>query len=202
MDATPIPVPGRPTPMSRLARAALAVFGWREDIRWPPVPRCVVIVYPHTSNWDFVVGSLAKAAAGLPAQWIGKHTIFRWPFAGVLRRMGGIPVNRREAAGLVDALVREMKGRPWMWLAMAPEGTRAKADHWKSGFYRLAVEAGVPVGLAFIDWRDRVVGLHAYLRMTGDEEKDLASIREAYAGKVGRWPEQAAPIRLRPERRA
>jgi 1-acyl-sn-glycerol-3-phosphate acyltransferase len=202
MDERTVPVPGPPTLAGRAARAVLALLGWRVDVVWPPVPRCVVIVYPHTSNWDFVVGYLAKMAIRVPVQWVGKHTLFRWPFGRALRRMGGIPVNRREAAGLVEELAREMRSRAWMWLAIAPEGTRARTDHWKSGFYRLAVAADVPVGLAFIDWGRRVVGLREYVRMSGDEERDLSLIRDAYAGKTGRRPDQAAPIRFRPERAA
>jgi len=186
----------------RAARAALAIAGWRVEIATPPGPRCVIVVYPHTSNWDFLVGYLAKVAAGLPVHWAGKDTLFRWPVAGLLRRMGGIPVNRRERTGFVAQLAREMSSRTRMWLAIAPEGTRSYTDHWKSGFYRLAMDARVPVGLAYIDWRERVVGLETYLQLTGDVAADLERIRAAYAGKVGRRPEQASAIRFRPERAA
>jgi 1-acyl-sn-glycerol-3-phosphate acyltransferase len=192
--ATP---PGAPTAIQRLARRALAAAGWRVDVAWPPSPRCVIVVYPHTSNWDFLVGYLAKLAAGLPAWWIGKHTLFRWPIAGLLRRMGGIPVNRRAPGGLMAELVRELETRDTLWLAIAPEGTRARTDHWKSGFYRLALAGRVPVGLAFIDWRRKVVGLTTYLELTGDEEGDLARIRAAYAGREGKHPENAGEIRFR-----
>ncbi len=192
------PAPWPPTTAQRAARALLRSLGWQVDIAWPGVPRCVLIVYPHTSNWDFVIGYLARTAAALPVQWIGKDTLFRWPFAGLLRRMGGIPVNRRERTGFIAHLAEEMRRRPWMWIAMAPEGTRARRDHWKSGFYHLALAAGVPVGLAFIDYRARVVGLSTYLDLTGEEEADLARIRAAYAGKVGRHPEQASDVRFRP----
>ena len=181
------------------ARRLLALRGWRVAITPPPAPRCVIIVYPHTSNWDFVIGYLARVAAGLPVEWIGKDTLFRWPVAALLRRMGGVPVDRRRPTGLIDQLAGELERCDRMWLALAPEGTRARTDHWKSGFYHLALKAKVPVGLAFIDYRTRVVGLDTYLTMSGDEEADLARIRAVYAGKTGKHPEQASDIRLRPE---
>lgn len=180
------------------AARLLALFGWRVEVVLPPVPKCLVVVYPHTSNWDFVVGYLAKLAAGLPVWWIGKDALFRPPFAALFRRMGGIPVNRREPAGFVDQLVLEMERRPRMWLAITPEGTRAYTDRWKSGFYRLALAARVPVGLAFIDYRARVVGLETYLTLSGDEDRDLERIRAVYAGKVGKRPELAGAIRFGP----
>ncbi len=184
--------------MQRVARALLRTLGWRVAVTWPSVPRCIIIVYPHTSNWDFVIGYVARLASGLPVQWIGKDTLFRWPFAGLLRRMGGIPVNRRQRTGFIAHLVEESRRRPWMWIAMAPEGTRARTDHWKSGFYHLAMAADLPIGLAFIDYRARVVGLTTYLTLTGDEEDDLARIRAAYADKTGHHPAQAGEIRFRP----
>lgn len=183
--------------MQGWAHRLLALFGWRAEVDPPPGPKCVIVVYPHTSNWDFVVGYLAKVACGLPLFWVGKHTLFRWPVAGVLRRMGGIPVNRAESAGFVSRLAEEFERRPWMWLAIAPEGTRSRADHWKSGFYRLALAAQVPVGLAFIDYRTRVVGLKTYLALTGDEASDLDRIRATYADKVGKHPGGASDIRFR-----
>jgi len=157
----------------------------------------VVIVYPHTSNWDFVVGYLAKIASGLPLRWIGKHSLFRWPVDGLLRRMGGIPVHRGASAGFIDRLVEEFERRPRIWLALAPEGTRSHTDHWKSGFYRLALAARVPVGLAFIDYRTRLVGLTTYLVLTGTEEEDLDRIRAFYRDKVAKFPGQASDIRFR-----
>jgi len=180
----------------RWARRLLALAGWEVDILVPPGPKCVVAVYPHTSNWDFLVGYLAKLASGLPMHFVGKHTLFRWPLRSILRRMGGIPVDRRRPGGFLPQVVREMNARPWMWLAIAPEGTRSYVDHWKSGFYRIAVEAKVPIGLAFIDWRSRVVGLRIYLEPTGDEAEDLARIRAEYEGKAGKRPELAGPIRF------
>lgn len=182
------------------ARRLLGWLGWRVDVVAPAVPKCVIIVYPHTSNWDFVVGYLAKLAAGLPVHWIGKDTLFRGPFDRLFRRMGGFPVNRREPTGLIRELAREFERRPWIWLAIAPEGTRSRLDHWKSGFYRLALAARVPVGLAFLDYPTRTVGLRSYVELTGDEAADLARIREEYAGKAGKRPALASEIRFRPAR--
>ncbi|WP_242339862.1 MULTISPECIES: 1-acyl-sn-glycerol-3-phosphate acyltransferase [unclassified Anaeromyxobacter] len=189
-----------PTVAARVARALLAAAGWRTDIRWPPVPRCVIVVYPHTSNWDFVVGYLARLASALPVTFVGKHTLFRWPFRGLLRRMGGIPVNRADPAGIIELLEGELARCERLFLAIAPEGTRSYTDHWKSGFYRIALATGVPVGLAFIDYRTRTVGLSEYLPLTGDEEADLARIRAFYADKTAKHPEQASEIRFRSAR--
>src|SRR5712691_8253798 len=120
-----VPVPGPPTPVQRTARWLLALAGWSVDLPWPPEPRGIIVVYPHTSNWDFVVGMLALLATGLPAQWVAKDTLFRWPFGCLLRCLGGIPVNRREHTGFIEQRAAEFRRRRWMWLALAPEGTRA-----------------------------------------------------------------------------
>ncbi len=132
----------------------------------------------------------------MPVHFVGKHTLFRGPFGPLLRRMGGIPVDRTAHAGLVQQLLVEMEARPWMWLAIAPEGTRSHVDRWHSGFYRLALGAKVPIGLAFIDYARREVGVREYVVPTGDVEADLARIRAVYAGKVGKRPEQAGEIRF------
>ncbi len=183
--------------MRSIARGVLSLCGWRADLAWPPVEKCILLVYPHTSNWDFFYGYFAKLAIGLPTYWIAKDSLFRWPVAGLLRWMGGIPVNRREPTGAVRQLAREFERRSRFWVAITPEGTRSYTARWKSGFYRLALAANVPVGLAFIDYSARVVGLTTYLTLTGDEEADLERIREAYAGKVARRPEAAGAIRFR-----
>jgi len=188
---------GRPSILQRVAGALLSVFGWRGVYVTPPAPKGIIVVYPHTSNWDFIIGMLFKFNSGLPAHWMGKDTLFRWPVAKLFRRIGGVPINRRERSGFVDTLLAEFARHEWMWLAVAPEGTRAHTDHWKSGFYRIAVAAGLPVGLGFIDYATHTVGIDTYLDLSGDPEQDLARIRAFYAGKRGRRPGCESDIRLR-----
>jgi len=189
--------PPRPTLTQRLARSMLAASGWKPVLVPPPGPKGVLVVYPHTSNWDFIVGVLYKIGVGLPVRWIGKDTLFRWPLRWFFVRLGGIPINRRERSGLVAAMLAEFGRQDWMWLAVAPEGTRSRTDHWKSGFYRIAVEGRLPVGLGYIDYPTRTLGIDTYLELTGDPERDLERIRAFYADKRGRRPENAGDIALR-----
>ena len=127
---------------------------------------------------------------------MGKDTLFRWPFRRLLLRIGGIPVNRRERSGSVDALLAEFARNDRMWLAVASEGTRSRTDHWKSGCYRIALAAGLPIGLRYIDYAARTVGVNTYLNLTRDPSQDFARIRSFYASKRGRRPENAGEIRL------
>jgi len=196
-----IPGPQPPTLTQRWAFKLLALFGWRVDFIWPPAPKCVILVYPHTSNWDFVVGIIARYAIALPLLWLGKDTLFRRPFGSLFRRCGGVPINRREHTGVIGQLVAEFERRSWFWLVITPEGTRSRTEHWKSGFYHLALAAKVPVGLGFIDYQRRVVGISTYLALTGKQDEDLAAIRAFYADKTGRRPEKTGPIRFREEPR-
>lgn len=181
----------------RFCAALLRLFGWRVLFVKPVVPKAVVIVYPHTSNWDFIVGILARFAVDTPIGFIGKDTLFRPPFGGLFRLLGGIPVNRRQSTGFVSGLIEAFARRESLYLAIAPEGTRAKTDHWKSGFYRVALAAGVPLGLAFIDYSRREVGIDTWLSLSGNEAEDLAEIRAYYAAKRGRKPEKEGEIRFR-----
>jgi 1-acyl-sn-glycerol-3-phosphate acyltransferase len=182
------------------ARKLLALFGWRVEVIPPSVPKCVIVFYPHTSNWDFVFGYLAKLGSGLPLWWMGKDTLFRGPFGPIFRGMGGIPVDRSAPAGMVDALAARFAAAERLWLVIAPEGTRKHTDHWKSGFYRLALALRVPVGLAFIDYRGRRVGVATYLDLTGNLAADLERLRAYYEDKVGLHPDQASTIRFRSEK--
>jgi len=190
----------RRTKPALIATWLLGVFGWKVELVPPSAPKCVVIFYPHTSNWDFVIGMLAKVVVCLPIHWAGKDTLFRWPLGGAFRWLGGIPVNRRERTGLTARLAQEFGSRKRFYLAITPEGTRSRTNCWKSGFYHLALAAKVPLALSYIDYPRKMVGIGGYLDLTGDEPKDLEALRRFYAGKVGKRPEHHGEIRfVRPD---
>lgn len=185
---------------SRLARAVLRLAGWRVQFDGLPAAQGVAVVYPHTSNWDFVVGLLAKWAVGLPVTFWGKDTLFRVPLFGRwLRSLGGLPVRRHTPQGVVGPMIDAMReareqGR-FMWLALAPEGTRARTAGWRTGFYRVAHGAGVPVGLVLLDYAGRRVRVDSFWMPSGHLHADLAVFARRLAGGRGLRPTLAAPIR-------
>ena len=183
--------------MSALAQRLLRGCGWTLRYTPPPTPKSVVIFYPHTSNWDFPLGLLARAATGLRVSWVGKHTLFSGPLGPLMRALGGIPIDRGTRTGLVEQLTAEFAQRQSFHVAIAPEGTRSRSDHWRTGFYRLALAAGVPVGLGFFDYPRREIGIEHWLTMSGDTASDLARIAACYAGRQGLNPAQTTPIRFR-----
>jgi len=187
--------------LAGIARATLRAFGWRVEYVEPPGPRGIILVYPHTSNWDFVIGLLAKWAIGLPLRFVGKESLFRG-FTGatlgrLMRLWGGRPVDRQHACGAVRQLTELMRSEPWFWLALSPEGTRKFQDHLRSGFYHLALATRVPVGLAFIDYGRKSVRVRDYVHMSGNVAADLQRLRSYYADKRGLHPQQAATIAFR-----
>lgn len=184
--------------LSRGSRALLALFGWHVRFEGLPGPKGIAIVYPHTSNWDFVIGLLAKWVIDLPVRWVGKESLFRGLTGATLGRLmrvwGGRPVDRHTARGAVEQLAALMNSEPWFWLGLSPEGTRRRSDHLRSGFYHLALKLNLPVGLAYIDYRRREIGVTRFVHMSGDQARDLELLRGFYADKFGRHPEQASPI--------
>lgn len=181
----------------KIARFLLSLFGWRLVGKPPDVDRCVVIFAPHTSNWDFPLLLLVKLAFGRKVHYFGKHTLFRPPFGWIFRLTGGIPVVRHKRRNVVQRAVEVFSERKELWLALSPEGTRDKTDHWKSGFYRIARAAKVPVLLAFIDARKKECGLGELVEITGDVERDLERLRAFYATKRGLHPELESTIRFK-----
>ena len=198
------PLAERPVQLrgSALARSVLRLFGWRVQFDGLPSRQGVLIVYPHTSNWDFIVGMLAKWAMGVPVAFWGKDTLFELPLFGRwLRWIGGVPVDRHNPRGAVaDMVERFAQARAtdaFLWLALSPEGTRRYRDSWRSGFYQVATQADVPLALAFFDYDARIVGVDSFIRLGGDTERDMASIEQVLGQRRGCRPELAAPVRLR-----
>jgi 1-acyl-sn-glycerol-3-phosphate acyltransferase len=197
-------LPGRPVQLrgSGLARAALRLAGWQVAFDGLPARQGVLIVYPHTSNWDFVVGVLCKWAIGIPLAFWGKDSLFELPLFGRwLRWLGGVPVDRRNPQGAVGAMVSHFaaarESDAFFWLALSPEGTRSYRDSWRSGFYQVALQAEVPLALAFFDYAQRRVGVDAFIRLSGDVAHDMATIERVLGQHRGYRPELAAPVRLR-----
>lgn len=183
-------VPKRGNALSRaLGRAILAAFGWRIEGVIPDVPKVVVILAPHTSNWDFLFGLAAILALGIDVRWLGKQSIFRPPFRRLLRFLGGIPVDRRDAADVVVTAVGLFRESDRLFLGLAPEGTRSKVEKWKSGFYRIAEAAGIAIFPAALDYRVKAVVLQPLFAPTGDYPLDLAAIQGRYTKEMARHPE-------------
>lgn len=187
-----------PTWGQRTALRIMNLFGWNVLYKPLPGPHGIAVVYPHTSNWDFVVGLLAKWSIGLHFRWLAKNSLFLGPMGAVMRYWGGIPIDRSAPQGATQKLAQSMLESPWCWIAITPEGTRSYRPHWKSGFYRLALAAKVPVLLCFIDYRAKQLGVVDYLTLSGDEEADMAAIAKIYEGREARFPAKAAPVKLAP----
>lgn len=182
-------VPRRGNRLSRaLGRSLLATMGFRLEVEFPDAPRFVVVVAPHTSAWDFVIGISAMLALDIRASWMGKDGLFRWPFRGLLRWLGGIPVDRSSSHGAVETMVDLFKTRRELILGIAPEGTRRKVDAWKTGFYHIARGAGVPIVPCYIDYDRKLIGSGAAVHPTGDLEADLLALRSLYEGVRGKNP--------------
>jgi len=154
---------------------------------------------PHTSNWDFVVLVAASFYFKIPAYWLGKHTLFRWPLGWLLRWLGGIAIDRRSRQNVVEQAVQAFNARDRFILMLAPEGTRKQADYWKTGFYHIAQRAPVRILLTFMDYGRRTVGLGPVMQPSGDLEADMKKIREFYASIRGKYPAKQGKIEVAPK---
>jgi len=171
--------------------------GWKIEDPMPNIAKSVIVVAPHTSNWDFLVFLMGSFVLGIRGQWIGKHTIFVGPLGWLFRKLGGIPLDRTASHDLVGQAVRALDESTAMTLVLSPEGTRKKSDHWKSGFYYFALGAKVPILLAYADYRRKVAGIGPAIWPTGDVESDLAKILDFYATITPRYPAQRSDVRFR-----
>lgn len=180
--------------MSWLAYQSLRLAGWRFFGELPPDPKFVVAGGPHTSNWDFVVFMAALWHFRLKARFLAKRGVFRWPFGAVFRALGGIPVGGPQDAGVVSAAVAEFARNEEMVLVIAPEGTRARAPHWKLGFVAIADEAGVPIVLAGLDYPSKSVTVGPTIVDHGDLDALMDKARRFFAGMTGLHPELEGPV--------
>lgn len=172
-----------------VARLLMRITGWRFEGSVPDVRKLVLIVAPHTSNWDFPLGLMAKVALRLGGTFIGKHTLFRWPFGYFMRALGGIPVDRAAARGFASEVGRVLREADQMTVVLAPEGTRRLIPQWKPGFYRIAVEAAAPILPVGFDYSRRVIFFAPLFHPTGDYDDDLPKLRSYFRPEMARKPE-------------
>jgi 1-acyl-sn-glycerol-3-phosphate acyltransferase len=170
-------------------RFMMRLTGWSFEGTVPNEPKAILLVAPHTSNWDFPRGVWVQFALRLKASFLGKHTLFWWPFGVFLRSIGGIAIDRSKAAGIAEDTTRAFRERDSLLLVIAPEGTRRKSKKWKSGFYRIAVAAEVPILMIAFDYSRRVVRFGPLFRPTGDYEKDLPEIQSHFGPHMALRPE-------------
>ena len=162
---------------------------WRIEGQFPDLQKFVIIVAPHTSNWDFVVGLLCDLALDMDAAWLGKHTIFVGPFGRWLKSLGGIPVERSASHNVVSQVAAEFARREQMILAIAPEGTRRKVEAWKSGYWHIARAAGVPIVPAGLDFARRAAVIGPPRWTTDSLADDEAELKAFFEGITPKYPE-------------
>ena len=180
----------RSGPFSRACgRLLLSLLGWRVTGVLSDHPRLVMIVAPHTSNWDFPLGLAVRWACDLKLNWLGKHTLFIGPWGPLLRRLGGIPLNRRAPQGALPETIRRLNARESFVLALAPEGTRRRVTRWKSGFHLIARQTGARIVPVALDYGPREVRFGPAMETSADFDADLARLAGFYAGVTARRPE-------------
>ena len=181
--------------MAVVVQWALSTFfrlqGWKVEGTAPIPRKFVIIAAPHTSNWDFVYFVGGAKALNLKLSFIGKASLFAWPFGRMMRDLGGIPVDRERSKDMVGAMVAEFAQRDEFMLTIAPEGTRGKAGQWKTGFYHIALGASVPMVCGMMDYQKKVVSLGQAIMPTGDYEADMAVLKGIYGSCSPKHPQLA-----------
>lgn len=185
-----------PTLASRIVRRLLLWFyqtrGWQAVGAPPPDRRCVILAAPHTSNWDFINFLGLANTLGIKAHFMGKSSLFRWPMGRFMRDMGGVAIDRSASRNYVEATIAEFARHDEFMLVIAAEGTRSAVTQWRTGFYHIALGAGVPLVLGYVDYAKKIGGLGPAIMPTGDYEADMAQIVAFYADKTARHPERTA----------
>ena len=179
-----------------LAALSLKSLGWTIDNHWSPeINQCVMIAAPHTSNWDALYARLALKAMAVPVRITIKDSYMRFPLGPFIRAMGGIGINRRpkkageERPSMVQVMTDLFAHHPKLVMMVTPEGTRARREHWKSGIYHVALNAGVPIALSYLDYQKKTVGVGKIIYPTGNMEQDMREIMQFYADISPKFPE-------------
>lgn len=182
--------------LPQVARFLLWLGGWTPVGTVPKLQKTVLIFAPHTSNWDGFWAIVYKVYVGLDLRFFVKDSMFWFPMGALLRFFGAIPLDRKRAKSAVDEAIAAFDDNESFYFGLAPEGTRSKTRGWKSGFYRIAEGANVPVVIGFLDYEKRRLGIGPAVTLTGDKEADVGILRSFYSSISGRWPEKASPVDL------
>jgi len=190
----PTGTPRRGNPLlQRIMIALLRLTGWRfTGVDFPDVRRMVLIVAPHTSNWDFPLGVMAMYALRIRGTYLGKHTLFRFPLGILMRFLGGVPVDRGSSQDVVGQTVALAQGMDRAIIVLSPEGTRKLAPKWKTGFYRIAQQGGMPIFPVAFDYARKEIRFLPLFHPTGDLDADLAALRANFTPQMARYPAQYA----------
>ena len=178
------------TLMHWISRLILRLLGWQIEGKAPAAPKYVLIAAPHTSNWDFPFTLMVCFALRMPVYWMGKASLFPPVLGGIMRWLGGIPVERSRQGNLVQSTVDAFQRSTRLTVIIPPEGTRSKVTHWKTGFYYIAQGAGLPIALGFLDFKRKRAGVERLFEVTGDIEADMVKIQAFYANITGKNPRQ------------
>ncbi len=177
-----------------LAKGILRLSGWTAVGEKPTFDKAIFIVAPHTSNWDGIWALVYVVSIDIKVRFFAKQSAFVFPLGLVLRILGGIPLDRNKPGSAARKAVDAFQEHDTFYFGLAPEGTRSLKPHWKTGFYRIAKGAGVPIVLGFLDYGNRRVGTGPVIDLSDDRSADMARIREFYALIKGRWPEKTTPV--------
>lgn len=188
---------------NRLTRWAAQRFlrftGWKSEGNGPAARKFVLIAAPHTTNWDLIYMLAIAWDLDVDISWMGKHTIFRWPFGGLMKYLGGIPVRRNARKNAVEQMTAVFANRSTLALTVPAEGTRSYVPHWKSGFYHIARAAKVPIVLGFLDYSRKLGGFGPEVIPTGNVSEDMDEIRAFYTASMAKYPEAFGDVRLKEE---
>ncbi len=177
--------------MRKFLKFLLKLAGWKIDEYVPAgIEKCVVVMGPHTSNWDFIIGRITFANYGVNAKFLIKKELFFFPLGIIFKKLGGIPVDRKTNNNITDFAVKLFEENESLYLVFTPEGTRKYNDRWKKGFYYIAQKAQVPIYLAYIDYSAKRGGFERIFEPTGDVEADILEIKKVLSKYKGRFPEQ------------
>ena len=171
-----------------LANIVLFGFGWKTKGEKPEEKKYVIIAAPHTSNWDLFFMMLIALKLDIHIYWMGKESIFNFPFKNIMKWLGGIPVDRSKSNDVVASMVKTFKDCDELVLSVPPEGTRSHTVYWKTGFYHMAHGAGIPICLGFLDYAKKEGGIGTMFKPSGDLEKDMVDIKAFYKNITGKHP--------------